>query len=182
MSIHLILGGAASGKSVFAENIAMSSPQSVVYIATAPHLEDLVWEKKIAKHQSRRPSHWPTVEAPSQLAEAINLQQTQDVLLLVDCVSLWLSNLLLAQHQLDTSIAGLCQTLKDSSLNIILVSNEVGMGIVPEYALSREFREAQGQLNQQLAQLADCVDMVIAGLPWRLKGESTHASIHPCSD
>jgi len=112
-----------------------------------------------------------TLEAPLQLPHVIAAQATQQHLLLVDCVSLWLSNLLLANRDIEKASAELCQSLQTSALDIILVSNEVGMGIVPEYALSRDFREAQGMLNQQLAACAHRVDMVIAGLALQLKGE-----------
>ncbi|MDQ6961049.1 MAG: bifunctional adenosylcobinamide kinase/adenosylcobinamide-phosphate guanylyltransferase [Mariprofundaceae bacterium] len=171
MLVHLVFGGAASGKSVFAEKLAAAASQKVCYIATAPHLDDLAWQDKIQKHQQRRPSYWQTIEAPLLLAQAIKSQQHNNTLILVDCVSLWLSNQLLANADVAKVSADLCQVLHHTDAHIILVSNEVGMGIVPEYALSRQFREAQGQLNQQLAQVADQVDMVIAGLPLHLKGE-----------
>jgi len=110
------------------------------------------------------------VEAPYSLPAAIQRASNRGTLLLVDCLTVWLSNIMLANHDIEQEQSALCQTIADIAGDIILVSNEVGMGVVPDHALGRRFRDAQGALNQSVAAICDRVDMVIAGLPLRLKG------------
>jgi len=175
MSITLVLGGTRSGKSAHAEHLATSlakqHEKQVIYLATAPHInEDKAWEQRIAQHQARRPSDWIAIEETLNIAEVCASYNHQHVIL-VDCMTLWLSNLLWAETDSSDAIAHLSSMLQKVQADVILVSNELGMGLVPEDALSREFRDAQGKLNQTLAKLADHVMLVVAGLPLVLKGE-----------
>lgn len=166
--IELVIGGARSGKSRHAERQARESGMPVVYIATAS-AGDAEMAVRIAHHRAQRPSDWRTVEVPMGLAEALGREAAADTCLLVDCLTLWLSNVLLGEHE--DEIAALLRALPTLPGRIILVSNEVGSGIVPENALARRFRDEQGRLNQQVAALADRVTLVTAGLPWVLKGQ-----------
>lgn len=171
MSVTLILGGARSGKSLRAEVLAEESGQPVIYIATAPQIEgDTEWQERIEKHQFRRNSQWKTVEEEIDLSTAIQVAAGTGKLIFVDCLTLWLSNLLYAGRDVEKEIEKLCETLSSNSGEIILVSNEVGMGLVPESGLGREFRDAQGRMNQRVAAVADRVEFVVAGLPLCLKG------------
>ncbi len=166
--ITLILGGARSGKSQRAEKLATDSNKTVTYIATAPMLhDDPEWQQRIARHQAQRPSDWRTIEVPHDLATAI--EDASPDLLLVDCLSLWLSNRLLADGDLHYESEALCTSIRKFRGDLILVSNEVGMGLVPEHALGRAFRDAQGRLNQQIAACAHHVELVVAGIPLVLK-------------
>ncbi|MDQ6951211.1 MAG: bifunctional adenosylcobinamide kinase/adenosylcobinamide-phosphate guanylyltransferase [Mariprofundales bacterium] len=164
------MGGARSGKSQRAEKLAISSGKPVTYIATAPILaDDPEWQQRIAHHRARRPSDWRTLEVPHDLAEAIQHHHRSNRTLLIDCLSLWLSNRLLADADIDDASDILCANLRCSTGDIILVSNEVGMGLVPEQALGRAFRDAQGRLNQRIATCANRVEFVVAGIPLCLK-------------
>lgn len=171
--IELIIGGARSGKSRYAEQQAQQAQtggQTVTYIATSEARDDEMRER-IAHHRQRRPADWRTVEEPRQLVEALRRQAAADRCLLVDCLTLWLTNVLLDESlacaaEVDRLVAEL-PTLPGC---ILLVSNEVGWGIVPENALARRFRDEQGRLNQRIAEIADQVTLVAAGLPMRLKG------------
>lgn len=164
----LILGGARSGKSRFAEELAQAAPGRRIYIATAEALDDEM-EQRIAHHRLQRGEGWQTVECPLALAEAIAAHAAHDVVLLVDCLTLWLSNLMMA----DADIIEECQRLADAVSAapgmLLLVSNEVGQGIVPDNALARRFRDEAGRLNQAMARIADAVWFVTAGIPSRLK-------------
>jgi adenosylcobinamide kinase / adenosylcobinamide-phosphate guanylyltransferase len=178
----LVLGGARSGKSRHAESQAEESGLEVIYIATA-HGGDAEMAERIARHRRSRPAHWQTVEAPLLLAAAIERHAKPGRVILVDCLTLWLSNLLFSDardfpetgnitlpplfHQ---QRAALLEVLDDSPADVILVSNEVGMGIVPMGAVSRCFADEQGRLNQALATGCDRVVFVTAGLPMMLKG------------
>lgn len=166
----LILGGASSGKSVYAERLAASSNLSVHYLATAT-AGDEEMARRIARHRERRPASWALVEEPLYLAETLWALATPDTCLLVDCLTLWLSNLICAEDDglLAREQAHLLETLPDLPGRIILVSNELGMGIVPMGDLSRRFVETAGQFNQNLATLCDQVTLVAAGLPLQLK-------------
>jgi len=171
MSITLILGGARSGKSAHAEYLASQSGKQVVYLATAPHLEgDEAWEQRIAEHQARRPSTWLCIEESLDIADIYRHYDHRHIIL-VDCMTLWLSNLIWEKRDVSASIQDLCAILTNIQADIIMVSNELGMGLVPEHTLSREFRDAQGRLNQSLAKVAHDVAFVVAGLPMMLKGE-----------
>lgn len=164
--IELVLGGARSGKSRHAERQALESGLRVVYLATAQAL-DAEMAARIAHHRARRPAGWHSVEEPLQLADALSREAAADGCVLVDCLTLWLSNVLLANR--DTEIGRLLETLPALPGRVILVSNEVGWGIVPENALARRFRDEQGRLNQRVAALANRVTLVAAGLPLVLK-------------
>lgn len=168
--VHLIIGGARSGKSRLAEQLAKASKQEVVYIATAK-ADDEEMAARIAHHQANRPDTWRLIESPLQLADTINQHNKDNTCLLIDCLTLWLSNCL-CQHDLayfQQEKAALLAALEASNSNIILVSNEVGHGIVPLGELSREFVDQAGWLHQEIAQLAVQVDFVFAGLPLTMK-------------
>ena len=167
--ITLVLGGARSGKSAHAERLAADASPRRVYIATAQALDDEM-ATRIADHKSRRDLSWRTVEAPLGLSDAIKAAATPDHVVLVDCLTLWLSNLLLAEHDIEKEADGLIATVTDAAGPLILVSNEVGLGIVPDNALARAFRDHAGRLNQRIAEAADKVVFLAAGLPMVLKG------------
>ncbi|MFN4100142.1 MAG: bifunctional adenosylcobinamide kinase/adenosylcobinamide-phosphate guanylyltransferase [Pararhodobacter sp.] len=168
MSLMLVLGGARSGKSALAEQRVLQTGQPPVYIATAQAWDDEMRER-IAEHRARRDGQgWETIEAPLDLARALTaLPPVRPVL--VDCLTLWLTNHLLAGHDLDAQAAALLDVLQRPGLTV-LVSNEVGLGIVPDNALARRFRDAAGRLNQQVAARAETVVFTAAGLPLLLKG------------
>ena len=179
---ELVIGGARSGKSALAERRAAESGLRVVYVATA-QVQDAEMERRIAHHRARRPADWGLVEAPLQLAAALRAHAARDTCLVVDCLTLWLSNLLLAgeaarQAEADQAIdcplltketAALIDTLPQLPGWITLVSNEVGWGIVPMHPVSRCFADEQGRLNQRVAAVCDRVTLVAAGLPMALK-------------
>ncbi len=169
--LTLVLGGARSGKSRYAESlIAALAPTwnpPWIYVATAePGDEEM--RTRIAAHRARRGPAWQTVEAPHELAEAVVLAQPTPVL--VDCLTLWLSNLMLAAVNIEAEIARLERALDAARAPVVLVSNEVGSGIVPEHPLGRIFRDLQGTLNQRMAVRADRVVLMVAGLPLAVKG------------
>lgn len=169
---RLILGGARSGKSAFAERLASQSGRPVTYIATA-EAHDAEMAARIAHHRQQRPAHWQVLEAPLQLTESLQAHARADALLLVDCLTLWLSNHLLhAPEALQQTLDTLLQTLPKLPGEVILVSNEVGQGVVPMGALSRRFVDEAGRLHQRLAGQCSEVVMVVAGLPWYLKGKN----------
>lgn len=165
----LVLGGARSGKSRHAQAVAEASGGELVFIATAQAF-DREMTDRIARHRADRDARWRTLEAPLALAEAIAAADRPGATVLVDCLTLWASNLLLADADTDAAAAALVATLERTSARIILVSNEVGFGIVPDNALARRFRDVAGLLNQRVAAAVAQVDFVIAGLPQRLKG------------
>ena len=183
MSCTLILGGARSGKSALAERLARDSGKEVVYLATA-QAGDNEMGARIAHHRERRPAHWPTLEEPLALAGALRRECTTGRLVLVDCLTLWLTNLMLCgdaplpesgELLLPARFEEERQTLLDLleeglAGELILVSNEVGMGIVPLGALARRFADEAGRLNQEVAARAERVILVAAGLPLVLKG------------
>jgi len=164
--IHLVIGGARSGKSSFAERQARESGLAVTYVATC-EARDEEMDARIAYHRERRPAEWRTVEEPLALAETLLREATAERCLLVDCLTLWLSNAMFAKRE--DEIDKLLATLPTLPGRILLVSNEVGWGIVPENALARRFRDEQGRLNQRIAAIADRVTLVAAGLPLVLK-------------
>jgi adenosylcobinamide kinase / adenosylcobinamide-phosphate guanylyltransferase len=167
--ITLVLGGARSGKSRYAERLVESDTSCGTYCATA-EAGDAEMAERIAAHRARRGPFWRTVEAPIALAQAIVAEAAPERPLLVDCLTLWLSNLLLAGRPTAGETGALCRTLREAAGPVVLVSNEVGMGLVPETPLGRRFRDAAGWLNQDVAALADRVVFVAAGLPLVLKG------------
>lgn len=164
--IHLVIGGARSGKSSYAERQALASGLPVTYIATC-EARDEEMSERIAHHRNRRPAEWRTVEEPLLLADALRREAAPDTCVMVDCLTLWLTNVLLGEHE--GQIDKLLTTLPGLPGHIILVSNEVGWGIVPENALARRFRDEQGRLNQRIAAIAEEVTLVAAGLPLTLK-------------
>jgi adenosylcobinamide kinase/adenosylcobinamide-phosphate guanylyltransferase len=167
--ITLVLGGARSGKSRYAERLVEGAASSGIYCATA-EAGDAEMAERIAAHRARRGPFWHTVEAPIALVRAIVTEAAPDRPLLVDCLTLWLSNVLLAGRPPDAEASALCRTLREAAGPVVVVSNEVGMGLVPETPLGRRFRDAAGWLNQDVAALADRVVFVAAGLPLMLKG------------
>lgn len=165
--VTLILGGARSGKSRYAEGLIGALPRPWVYIATA-EAKDSEMAERIAAHKARREAGWQTVEAPHELPEVL-AAAPQDAAVLVDCLTLWLSNLMHGSFKLDAMTAHLEQALAARSGQTVLVSNEVGLGIVPDNELGRRFRDAQGTLNQRIAAHAQRVIMMVAGLPVAVK-------------
>lgn len=165
--LALVLGGARSGKSRFAEGLLARHAPPWLYVATA-EAGDAEMVTRIAAHKARRGTDWMTREAPRDLVGA--LAEPGDRPVLVDCLTLWLSNLMLADAAIDAEIARLEQALERARAPVVLVANEVGSGIVPDNALARRFRDLQGQLNQRLAARADRVVLVVAGLPLFVKG------------
>jgi len=169
VEVILVLGGARSGKSRFGEQIVLESGKNPVYIATA-QADDEEMRQRIRIHQNRREGHWQTIEVPFELRAAIEQVARADKIILVDCLTLWLSNLLLAHRDIEAACDDLCQLLSLSICDIVLVSSEVGLGIVPDNVLARRFRDASGLLNQHIAACAKKVYFVAAGLPLCLKG------------
>ena len=167
MAIILITGGARSGKSRRAEARARAFPGQPVYIATAEAL-DAEMEERIARHRARRGKDWIEREAPLNLVQALT-ETDGGGARLVDCLTLWLSNLLHTERNWSDETALLADALKRQRSPVILVTNEVGLGIVPDNALARAFRDAAGILNQTIASVADEVAFVVAGLPVKVK-------------
>lgn len=165
---HLILGGARSGKSRRGLAVAEQIGSQRAYIATAEALDDEMADR-IARHQNERDARWSTIEAPLDVVDAIQTLPSQIDVCLVDCLTLWLSNLMHHQHDIESATEQLSRAVQDASRPIILVSNEVGLGLVPETPLGRQFRDAQGRLNQSMAATCDRVEFVAAGLPLTLK-------------
>jgi adenosylcobinamide kinase/adenosylcobinamide-phosphate guanylyltransferase len=165
--VTLILGGARSGKSRYAERLVENAASRGTYCATA-EAGDAEMTARIAMHRARRGPFWRTVEAPLALASTIAAAGPEGPVL-VDCLTLWLSNLLMAGRQPDAEAGVLCRALHEAVGPVVLVSNEVGMGLVPETPLGRHFRDAAGRLNQEIAALADHVVFIAAGLPLVLK-------------
>ncbi|MBZ8118228.1 bifunctional adenosylcobinamide kinase/adenosylcobinamide-phosphate guanylyltransferase [Roseovarius sp. LXJ103] len=166
--LSLVLGGAASGKSAFAEALVMRTARPRHYIATAQAFDDEM-RAKIAAHLVQRGDGWRTHEAPLDLAPALSAAAPGDVVLL-DCATLWLSNHILAEHDLAQAEGALMAALGACAAPVVVVSNEVGLSVVPDNKLARRFQNAQGALNQRLAAEAALVVQVIAGLPQVLKG------------
>lgn len=163
-----VLGGARSGKSRHAQQRAESLEGRLTFVATAQAHDDEMRDR-IARHQADRDQRWRTIDAPVALPEAIQALDGRDHVVLVDCLTLWLSNLLLMDADIPAACDRLTRAVGDFSGHIILVANEVGFGIVPDNVLARRFRDDAGRLNQRVAAIADEVLMVAAGLPLRLK-------------
>jgi adenosylcobinamide kinase/adenosylcobinamide-phosphate guanylyltransferase len=171
MTLHrrvLVLGGARSGKSRIAQQWAEAASSARILIATAQAFDDEMRER-IAHHQSTRGASWQIREVPLDLAAAIRAAAGPGRIVLVDCLTLWLSNIMLDGRDEHREIHELADTLKAVEGPVLLVSNEVGQGIVPETALGRSFRDAQGRLNQRIAEVCDAVVLVAAGCPILLK-------------
>ena len=180
MSLHLILGGARSGKSRYAEQLAHDSGLPVTVVVTAQALDDEM-RARIAHHQAERPQHWQTVEAPLELAPLLRVHASSQSMLIVDCLTLWLTNLMLRLDQSDgahrikqlhKALDELLETLDRLSVlgaHVVLVANEIGLGLVPQTPLGRLFRDEAGRLNQQIAARCERVTFIAAGLPLSLK-------------
>lgn len=182
---ELILGGVRSGKSALAQSRAVQSGLGVVYVATA-RVEDAEMARRIAHHRQRRPAHWTSIEEPLRLADALRRHAGAEACIVVDCLTLWLSNLFFAGRAaaqaeageaidcplLAAEAAALLECLPGLPGRVILVSNEVGCGIVPASALARAFADEQGRLNQQAAAVCDRVTLTAAGLPLELKSRA----------
>jgi adenosylcobinamide kinase/adenosylcobinamide-phosphate guanylyltransferase len=166
-SLTFIIGGARSGKSARAEHLIAKLPPPWIYIATAQAFDDEMRER-IALHQGRRDTGWRTIEAPLDLAGALE-QIGEGAPVLVDCLTLWLSNHMLAEHDVTRECDRLEKVLAKPKGPWFLVSNEVGMGIVPDNQLARRFRDEAGRLNQRIAAIADRVIFMVAGIPMQVK-------------
>jgi adenosylcobinamide kinase/adenosylcobinamide-phosphate guanylyltransferase len=164
--LTLVLGGARSGKSRYAENLLVGQAAPWIYIATAQAFDDEM-RIRIAAHRARRTEDWRTIQAPIALADAVAEAPARPVL--VDCLTLWLTNLVLGRHDIPAATAALEAALDRRQGPTVLVSNEVGLGIVPQTPLGRSFRDEAGRLNQRMAARADQVLFMIAGLPMTLK-------------
>ncbi|MDI1298651.1 bifunctional adenosylcobinamide kinase/adenosylcobinamide-phosphate guanylyltransferase [Methylotenera sp.] len=175
MSVHLILGGARSGKSLYAEQLAQNSGLKVSYVATAQIYDD-EFKTRVQHHKDRRPAEWTLVEEPHYLAQTLRNLDAPNQCIIVDCLTLWLAQWICADCNppKDSSWlaerAALLSTLPTLQGTVILVSNEVGMGIVPLGEINRQFQDEQGRLNQAVAGFANAVTFVAAGLPLTLKG------------
>ena len=163
-----VIGGARSGKSRYAQARAEAAGSAPVFVATAEAFDDEMRER-IARHRADRDARWSTVEAPRELPTAIDALSGNGAVVLVDCLTLWVSNLLLADADIERAGKQLCEAIARFDGTLILVANEVGLGIVPDNALARAFRDAAGQLNQSVAATAAEVVLLTAGLPLTLK-------------
>jgi adenosylcobinamide kinase/adenosylcobinamide-phosphate guanylyltransferase len=166
--VTLVLGGARSGKSRYAESLLDLHPGRRTYLATAEILDDEMAER-VKAHRQRRDSDWKTIEEPLELAAALTAETEQGAAVLVDCLTLWLGNLMGKDRDVEAEIAGLVAALIQFGGPVVFVSNEVGLGIVPDNAMARRFRDLAGTLHQRLAEQADRVVFVAAGLPLTLK-------------
>lgn len=166
--LRLVLGGARSGKSAFAESLIAASSPPWIYLATAEALDEEM-AARIDKHRARRDRRWQTIEAPHRLSEAL-AGAPEDTPILIDCLSLWLSNRLLAGSNLSVEIDALVAALAARKVLTVAVSSEVGMTVVPENALARAFRDAAGELHQAIASVAASVTLTVAGYPLKIKG------------
>lgn len=173
--LSIVLGGARSGKSAFAERLVQSGDGELVYIATAENRDNEMNDRIEAHRASRGPS-WRTLEIPYEVGTALEaLKPGENVLL--DCATLWLSNHLGRDSDIVAETEALLAAMSESAANVVVVSNEVGMGIVPDNPLARRFRDLQGSLNQALATKADLVVFVVAGIPTVLKGQLPSGSL-----
>ncbi len=166
--LTLVLGGAGSGKSLWAETLVSQARPNRIYLATA-RVWDSEMREKVDRHRTQRGGDWTTIEAPIDVSEAL-ASAKPDQAVLLDCATMWLSNHLLEEHDLQAETARFLTALTACPAPVVVVSNEVGMSVVPENALARRFRDAQGQLNQDIAAQAGLVVAVMAGLPLVLKG------------
>jgi adenosylcobinamide kinase/adenosylcobinamide-phosphate guanylyltransferase len=186
--LTLVLGGARSGKSTFAEKLAKQSGGAVVYIATAEPGDDEMIER-IAKHKAQRPAEWQTLEIPFGIGQGVKESGWQPDVFLLDCVTLLMSNLILQvsvdvdqppeediQAAVDAEIDALIETIRNTDAHWIVVSNEVGLGLVPPYPLGRVYRDAIGRANQRLSRVADEVFFLVAGMVMPLHELGTHTA------
>lgn len=166
----LVLGGARSGKSRHAQRLCETSGRRLVFCATAGEAADPEMTARIARHQAERDGRWHTVKAPLALGPMLAEAAAPDAVVLVDCLTLWLTNVMLAGDDVEAAGKALARGLPALRGPVVFVSNEVGAGIVPDNALARRFRDAQGRLNQDMAAACDVAVLVVAGLPLVLKG------------
>jgi adenosylcobinamide kinase/adenosylcobinamide-phosphate guanylyltransferase len=171
-SVTLVLGGARSGKSRYAQQLAEQS-RHVVFVATAT-ASDEEMRAKIERHRKDRPQEWPTIEEPLDLSKVLAENQLGSDVIIVDCLTIFAANLLEAEGEdgesIEQRVEALCETLRSARCNVVLVSNEVGSGVVPEYAVGCRYRDLLGEINQKVASIADDVVLMVAGLPLALKG------------
>jgi adenosylcobinamide kinase/adenosylcobinamide-phosphate guanylyltransferase len=168
--VTLVLGGARSGKSRFAEALIAAHPGRPVYLATA-QAGDAEMAERIRRHRARRGDSWTTIEEPLALPQALASATRDNAPVLVDCLTLWLSNLMAARRSVERETQSLIESLSSLAAPVVFVSNEVGLGIVPDNALARAFRDHAGFLHQAIAAAADRVYLIAAGLPLLLKKE-----------
>lgn len=166
--VHLILGGARSGKSGYAESLAKQTAFDVTYVATA-QAHDQEMSERIVQHQLDRPNHWSTIEEPLALADVIKTHSKPNSVVLVDCLTLWLMNVM--HHELDLAqeVDQVLAALEQAQSMVILVSNEISMGVVPMGELSRRYVDNLGRLHQQIAKQAQQVTLMVAGIPMAVK-------------
>ncbi|MEX0695165.1 MAG: bifunctional adenosylcobinamide kinase/adenosylcobinamide-phosphate guanylyltransferase [Rhodospirillales bacterium] len=169
--LTLVLGGARSGKSRYAETL-IEADGGGIYIATA-EAWDSEMTVRIDKHRARRGALWETLEAPTDLVGALTSKTCRGRCVLVDCLTLWISNLMLGKHDVEREVAMLVAALPGLDARVVFVSNEVGLGIVPDNAMARQFRDYAGSTHQQIARIADRVVFVAAGLPLTMKDTTT---------
>ena len=170
---ELILGGARSGKSLYAETCAIESNLDVIYVATAQAL-DSEMQERIKHHQQQRPAHWELIEEPINLVSVLKNNANDNTCILVDCLTLWLSNQLCSEEhksKLQENITDLINILPTLSGKIIFVSNEVSMGIIPMGEINRQFVDEAGRLHQRLAAVCEKVTLMVAGIPSHIKGK-----------
>lgn len=170
MPLTLVLGGARSGKSRHAESLVTALPAPWAFIATA-EMHDEEMRRRIAEHRARRHEGWHTIEAPVDIAGAL-CSAPPGAPVLLDCLTLWLSNLMLGEYDIPASVEALAAALAERASPVVVVSNELGLGIVPDNALARAFRDEHGRMNQRIAGLADRVVLMVAGLPMTVKETS----------
>lgn len=168
---HLILGGARSGKSRYGEQLAAQSGKNVVYLATATSHDDEM-AQRIKQHQQDRPASWPTVDCPIQLPQAIDEHGQAQNVLLVDCLTLWLMNVMMESKDLVIAVDELLLALKNCQAQVFLVSNEITMGVVPMGELSRNYVDELGRLHQRIAAQANNVTLMVAGIPMVVKSDA----------
>ena len=170
--ITLILGGARSGKSVFGEKLALNKDSKPIYIFTAQSF-DKEMDERIRIHKDRRKKQsWQDVEATVNLPAAVSELSKKEKVILVDCLSLWLTNLIINERNIDRDITEFLNALEKSPGDVILVSSEVGLGIVPDNEMSRAYRDHLGSLHQKVAAISETVIMMVAGIPMIVKGQN----------
>ena len=168
LHLTLVLGGARSGKSRHGELLIEATPPPWHYFATA-EIRDEEMRERISLHRQRRDSRWLTRDVPHDLAGALGAMRAGEGAVLIDCLTLWLSNMLLGDRNLDLEANALVEAMRATAVPVVAISNEVGLGIVPDNALARQFRDAAGVLNQRVAAVADEVILAVAGLPLKVK-------------
>lgn len=170
--ITFILGGARSGKSQYALRLAKETGKSILFIATATAFDKEMCQR-IKLHRKNRPSHWKTFAEPRKLASLVKKIPEKTDLIIIDCLTLFISNLLLdgkSGDYIEARVNSMLKTIKKSAFNSLLVANEVGLGIVPDNPLARRFRDLAGRINQLVAKVADEVYFVVSGIPLKIKG------------